>query len=149
MKWDVELWPRNPLDTDRIVRRPWWIPRPFWRRVSWIRAGCTALFLFAYVPIWLPPWGGKLRLIVCCMGILVGSVVFVVCPRVVFARMKAELAENDHLLCLWCGYPLRGLPNDHCCPECGTRYQAEVLRRTWQYWVKKRRLPSKVSGQQG
>ena len=147
MRWDVELWPRNPLEGAGWFRRPWYIPRPFWHRVSWIRAGYTAFLVFGYLLVWLLPLSFLLRLIAGYGGILVGGIVFVVCPRVVYTRMKAKLVENDYLLCLHCGYSLTGLPSDHACPECGTPYQAEALRRAWRCWVEKRRLPRDVIGQ--
>jgi hypothetical protein len=73
--------------------------------------------------------------------LLIGGVIVVICPRVVFARMKGELLENEHLLCLHCGYSLKGLPSEHVCPECGRPYSADTLRQAWRHWIEKRKLP--------
>lgn len=67
-----------------------------------------------------------------------------ICPRIVFARMKTQLADNDYLMCLNCAYSLKGLPEEHVCPECGTEYTAERVRNAWQQWVTNLKLPAEV-----
>ncbi len=153
MRWDIEIWPANPLD-DIGFTRPWWVPRPFWRRTRWFN-------LLRAIPIWGPvlvvllvvvlPRSGvpprlvpKLTVFVLVLGIvivLLAGGALQVYQRAVFRRFKAALTANDYLLCLWCGYPLKGLPDRHCCPECGTPYEATRLADAWKHWVQKRRLP--------
>jgi predicted RNA-binding Zn-ribbon protein involved in translation (DUF1610 family) len=55
--------------------------------------------------------------------------------------MKAELAANDYLACLSCGYSLQGLPAKHTCPECGKSYDARDAQQAWRHWLEKRKLP--------
>ena len=40
--WNVELWPPNPGGDRVLLRRPKWMPRPYWQRVVWAQ---TAFFL--------------------------------------------------------------------------------------------------------
>jgi len=53
-----------------------------------------------------------------------------------FARWSRRLREQalaaDGRVCWECGYALTGLADRGECPECGTAYEAEALRRRWQ-----------------
>jgi hypothetical protein len=42
-----------------------------------------------------------------------------------------EVHDSQYCLCLACGYCLKGLPASHQCPECGTPYDIEEVRRKW------------------
>ena len=44
---------------------------------------------------------------------------------------RALLVEHDYSLCPECGYTLRGLPEQHKCPECGRAYELGDVRRLW------------------
>ena len=55
------------------------------------------------------------------------------------ARMQHRLEDADFLLCLECGYDLRGQATRRC-PECGTPFQPADLRRQWQQWLTSGRL---------
>lgn len=41
-------------------------------------------------------------------------------------RMIKRVRNNEHFLCVWCNYPLQGLPEFGKCPECGERYRKEL-----------------------
>lgn len=46
-------------------------------------------------------------------------------------RLRRQAVAADGRLCWECGYVLKGLPDRGECPECGTDYDAEDLRRRW------------------
>lgn len=46
-----------------------------------------------------------------------------------------QASENDYCLCLICGYCLKGLPEKHRCPECGTPYEIEDVKRHWSEYL--------------
>jgi rubrerythrin len=50
-------------------------------------------------------------------------------------RFARELFEHEGRMCLDCGYPLEGLPDEHNCPECGEAYETAELRALWMYWL--------------
>lgn len=142
--WNVELWPRGP-GGDRVpLRRPKWMPRPYWQRVVWARTGYFLVWSAALlILLWV--WTGWLwPRILGWLALIAGLVTWTVFPRVAFSRMKAKLLENEHLLCLACGYSLKGLPARHTCPECGRAYEAETTRDAWRYWLEHRKLPPDV-----
>ena len=44
-------------------------------------------------------------------------------------RTKAQLLHNDFDLCLWCHYPMVGLPDRGRCAECGCGYDRQVAQK--------------------
>jgi predicted RNA-binding Zn-ribbon protein involved in translation (DUF1610 family) len=46
-------------------------------------------------------------------------------------RFEQGILADDHEHCLECGYSLRGLPAEHCCPECGQPYSIAAVKETW------------------
>jgi predicted RNA-binding Zn-ribbon protein involved in translation (DUF1610 family) len=46
-------------------------------------------------------------------------------------RFEREIITDDLQRCLACGYPLKGLPERHRCPECGEPYDMVFVRKTW------------------
>lgn len=49
-------------------------------------------------------------------------------------RLARRVWDADGRLCLKCAYDLRGLPDRHRCPECGTEYDAASLVSDWWHW---------------
>jgi hypothetical protein len=117
--WNIELWPRNPGGDQMPLKRPRWMPKPYWQRVLWARIG-SLLSWAAAMMIWLWarrswPW----TLLFSWALLLVATVIWTAWPRIAFSRMKARLLEHDYLLCLSCGSSLKSLPARHMYPECG------------------------------
>lgn len=46
-------------------------------------------------------------------------------------RIKARIKACGYMVCVECGYELTGLGNSGRCPECGTPFEEESLRKTW------------------
>ncbi|HPD28489.1 MAG TPA: hypothetical protein PLL20_00725 [Phycisphaerae bacterium] len=71
---------------------------------------------------------------------IVGGV-FVICflilpwSRKEIVVLLREAGANDCRLCLHCGYNLKGLPAQHRCPECGSPYEIEQVKRTWSEYL--------------
>ena len=142
--WEHELWAGNPLGKlgkGVPLRRPRWMPKPYWQRVTWIRGVWCALLLGAVV---LPRLFTSFGIAYLALVVIAAGVLWVVCPRIAFHGLKGRLVENDCLMCLSCGYPLRGLPARHVCPECGWAYDAEKVQGAWRYWLDVRKLPRDV-----
>ncbi len=49
-------------------------------------------------------------------------------------RLARRIWDADGRLCPKCAYDLRGLPDRHRCPECGTEYEAASIRSDWSKW---------------
>jgi hypothetical protein len=46
-----------------------------------------------------------------------------------------EAHDNGCCLCLRCGYCLKGLPEKHQCPECGTAYDITEVKQKWSAYL--------------
>jgi len=130
-----------------LARPPKGIPRACWERVRrfrylfvtlgfiWIGylAGPWMLDAFAGRSLWAHTdllWNTALFL-----G-PVGGFAFAMLLKRAVRRLEKEIQSNNLEHCLECGYPLKGLPAEHCCPECGEPYDIEVVRRTWERYFK-------------
>ena len=49
--------------------------------------------------------------------------------RINYIRWKVK--RENYLLCMNCLYSLKGLESPGKCPECGTPYSVEVLKKEW------------------
>ncbi|MHC4698546.1 MAG: hypothetical protein ACYTFA_17580, partial [Planctomycetota bacterium] len=65
--------------------------------------------------------------------LLVGGLQCVI-PRMRERRFQRTVRARQYEVCWNCGYSLQGLPDVHCCPECGTEYAKDRLRREWTSW---------------
>jgi predicted RNA-binding Zn-ribbon protein involved in translation (DUF1610 family) len=50
-------------------------------------------------------------------------------------RFYARLRQDDFEVCQTCAYSLKGLPNLHRCPECGSVFHRDATRRSWENWM--------------
>ncbi len=62
------------------------------------------------------------------------------------ALRKQELAhQHDFLLCDRCLFPLNDIPDTQACPECGSAFQRDDLRRRWyENWARKKNFREAV-----
>jgi len=113
-------------------RKPDGVPPEYWHYTKTYRGVCSALGLVASLLIlnWFltgvrSPWG--------TVFFSISTLGIVVTPRILKRKLFSAIADRDFLVCLECGYDLRHLDNDRC-PECGVRYDAEEVVRTWKHW---------------
>jgi len=50
-------------------------------------------------------------------------------------RFYALLRQANFEVCQTCAYSLKGLPDLHRCPECGTVFHRDATRRSWERWM--------------
>jgi len=117
------------------------MPKPYWQRLALIRIVCLVVWAGAVLCLIFVPSVGFLFYFLLALAALAW---WAVCPRIVYARMKRLLAENDNLLCLNCAYSLKGLPEEHACPECGTKFTADEVRIAWKRWAATGKLPDEA-----
>jgi hypothetical protein len=108
-------------------------PTFFWSSIGWFR---TLIWWYAMATV--------LVVVVCAitwrsLGVpVLMQTVFWPCYWITFRllrrRMQRYVTSLDFLVCLNCGYNLRGLEADRC-PECGTSARAEEVKQTWRRWV--------------
>jgi hypothetical protein len=134
----MKRWRRNPLSDAGVFRRAWFIPRPFWRQVRLLQIAFFVPLAILLAMVLVPR--GSWTLPATVLSVVAG-LLWEVYPRWAFVRLKRKLARYRFRLCLWCGYRLRGLPDDHKCPECGMKYHAPYVRHAWRQWVKTGKLP--------
>jgi len=106
--------------------------------------GCVILVLHATLMIWLagsiPLWAG-IGLMFSNVLLMTGVVMRSVGLRWAFDQRRRRLEVDDWPACLYCGYPLHGLPSPYHCPECGTLYHREETQRAWKHWARTGFLP--------
>jgi len=56
-------------------------------------------------------------------------------------RYHKRLHKYNNKVCISCGYPLEGLPDEHQCPECGQAYNIERTVYLWTQWIKTGKIP--------
>ncbi|NOX58502.1 MAG: hypothetical protein GXP29_06550 [Planctomycetes bacterium] len=49
-------------------------------------------------------------------------------------RFREHVEAAEYGVCLNCAYALRGLPDEHRCPECGSEYSMVNVRAVWKEW---------------
>ncbi len=54
-------------------------------------------------------------------------------------RLAQEIIADNFERCLECGYPLKGLPDKHRCPECGEPYDIATVKKTWERYFEAQR----------
>jgi hypothetical protein len=79
-----------------------------------------------------PPWYA----IILVLGVQFIQVTFFLSAYpYVKKKFVRKLRVNDFGLCFECAYDLRGLNNEHICPECGAVFETEELKRNWLRWI--------------
>ena len=73
------------------------------------------------------------------MAGLAGSICLWAIPIIRKGRFERVVRALGYEVCLHCGYSLWGLPEQHTCPECGTAYSKDMLRREWPLWFGERK----------
>lgn len=122
-------------------------PRAVARRLSsviWL-VRVSAVFLALLVLVWIislcMDWRW-LSSVIARYGLLIlGSVIVVSSSgmlfgiRIICGKLKCVVEEYNYQVCVECGYPLIGLPDNHLCPECGELYSFTALRHDWKRWL--------------
>lgn len=124
------------------------MPRGQWESVStpkwpiWIwelgKAAACAIFILVMLDIastGLKPQTPALLSIICA-GVLffVSTSVLCAIPRLRERRFERIVRAHQYEVCWNCGYSLEGLAEVHRCPECGTEYDKDRVRRDWRAW---------------
>lgn len=139
---------RTPRPFQIILNsRPTWIPKSVWksalptRRLA-IAVGCTPLvswiaWICAYLANIQRGRDPDITFLYIGMG---AAPLFLYMTQFVWWRSLTRrhdriLRKNSCLMCIECGYLLNGLPDNHACPECGTPYVFEEIRRCWEDWL--------------
>jgi hypothetical protein len=76
---------------------------------------------------WLPEWFKWLAPTFSVLLIVAAVLSFLLHNRSYYQMLLLHNFE----ICLSCGYPLKGLPAHHTCPECGEGFRIEDVRYTW------------------
>jgi len=101
------------------------IPRALLHATKWIRVCALGLTLVPLVL--LVASGDSFWVVVTPTGLLVLAHL----SKLALARYARSSSIEGGERCLECGYPLRGLPRSHQCPECGIAYDLDTVRHTW------------------
>lgn len=121
-----------------LGRKPAGMPLAYWlflRRMTWILAGATVALVISgalgvmYLTHLL--LGPPIHCVVEArwMPLIVVPSMFTVTalPRLMKKRFSRRVKARGYEVCISCGYCLKGLPDEHTCPECGTRYNKSEL----------------------
>lgn len=128
-------------------RRPRDVPEAFWRSIKRLKALLWTTFLFSILCLVLSFRGlfasglgatHSVDRFVFPIFLLIS--VFYGCsaafgPRIARGRYRRFLIDHSWLVCLRCGYVLKGLPPRHQCPECDLRYDTTEMKKTWTSWI--------------
>ncbi len=49
-------------------------------------------------------------------------------------KLCRRLTDAEFRICTECGFDLRTLPDSYQCPECGSAYDYEILKKQWKEW---------------
>jgi predicted RNA-binding Zn-ribbon protein involved in translation (DUF1610 family) len=128
-----------------LSKPPRGVPRACWERVRSLRHLVLILEFFWFGCMIVPPLLGSVGRGIPWLDriwypvVLLSSVSSIVFPRLLkraVRRLGAEIQGNNLEHCLECGYPLKGLPAEHRCPECGCAYDIAGVRETWRRYFK-------------
>jgi len=88
-----------------------------------------------------PAWQRTLRYIFPSAALLgsVGTTLLPYLARRRLRRFEREILADNSERCLECGYPLKGLPDKHRCPECGEPYDIATVKKTWERYFEAQR----------
>jgi len=104
---------------------------------AWLISGALALGEIAADLGWITRWLPGEWLLLFWVLFVIHSVLLVYGLRFARGHFKRLLLKNEWRICVACGYSLRGLPDRHQCPECGTEYEIETLAQQWHAWIER------------
>lgn len=101
-------------------------------------AGSGAVLLIALISVlWLDPARTQVPLVLLAVAGATFGVVFVA-SQITQITLLMRLAAADFECCPHCCYCLKGLPEQHECPECGEGYDMQAVHRKWREWFPSR-----------
>lgn len=101
------------------------------RAIKWFFYVAMAFLAACVVVGWLEPTARPVTRIV--MKALFPALVLVSCGWFfLYLRALRMLDQNELLICIHCDYPLKGLPREGNCPECGNHYTFDEVRKHWE-----------------
>lgn len=136
----------------RLRARPLWVvlhrgspegcPAILWKELARLRTGLAVLIVaeFVLVGCWVAAmWRdapGRFYLWTWAVLFACVSVGWSCGSTVAEYSLAQRLARARFALCPDCGYVLRGLPNEHTCPECQRTFSRSELREYWREWLR-------------
>jgi len=138
------LWPGHPKGFPSPFRTcPDWIPHAFFKQTY----PCRVFFCLSYISACIILFYGVATnrifvvRIVCYLPIMLYILLWSIARRKLKSRFEMRLEKYNNKICIYCGYPLEGLPDEHQCPECGQQYNIERVVYQWSEWVKYDKIP--------
>ena len=117
-------------------------PKFFRHQFRWLFVGAAMTIVFgfaapvmglldAYGFVSISPGYFRKMWIVWLYGLLPGALVLAGVSIWRLRVFRRFIRQNEYLVCLQCGYSLRGIPDHYECPECGVEYDHARLRVEW------------------
>jgi len=106
----------------------WW--QPGWHDVKrfvgwrWVLLAPAVLCVLAIAGGWYFP---PVRGVALVIGVKLGLAVFAFAFSLVGYVTRMALKAGSEPFCIYCGYNLTGLPDEHRCPECGRAYTHAII----------------------
>ncbi len=144
-KLQLRLWPSHPNGFPSPFRKcPPWIPQAYWKKTQRNRVIFSSCYLFIVVSVLysivyrISP---ALELLI-PSSLVLFLLFWVIAARFMKSRFHKRLHKYNNKICMSCGYPLEGLPDEHQCPECGKDYNIEQIVKSWSHWIKYGKIPA-------
>lgn len=151
-------WPSNPVDI-LFGSNTSGLPTLLLRKTRGLRCAAKVVTLLAMAatvaPLGIaaafsrPGIAGMIAGAMFFLAIVSGCTAWML-ASLVRTKIRIEIAKasvSGGLICLVCGYDLRGLPEPLTCPECGAGYQLAAVRNEWGRVADVYGPPSKPDGQ--